>query len=404
MNIHFLTFEALPTSKAATTKKVGGLNTIVFHLSESLADSLGHNVNISCCKQSNDQTMLEILTKVKISSISPKKPIQSQVNLEETLVGYAEELRLRSSEYGDGLIHTCGSEAGYVMALARKMGLRIPWVHTNYATLAVRRVFVQGLTIDQALSDEIARREMLSLKQCDHVVALSEVDKEETCEVFGIDKSKITAIPPGVDHSVFNLGEKHSREHWVITAGRMSKVKDFPFLIKAFRLALDTLPAATMPKLIIIGGNAAEREELGLPQFAKSMGLFQHLNFYDGMEQAELAKFFQQAWVFAGCSQHETFGLLPVEARACGTPWVVRANSSYLTTATDGYGGYFADNHSEQDMANKIAEILSLSDNQWNKMSMAANASTKQYNWPKTAQNHTAVYQNIVRRSIFEKL
>ncbi len=183
----------------------------------------------------------------------------------------------------------------------------------------------------------------------------------------------------------------------------MSKVKDFPFLIKAFRLALDTLPASVLPKLVIIGGNAAERDELGLPQLAESLELRQHIDFRDGMGQAELARFFLQARLFAGCSQHETFGLLPVEARACGTPWVVRTNSSYITTATEGHGGFFVDNHDEQDMASKIATILTLPEDRWERMSAAAAESTKHYTWTSSAQGCLAVYRDA-RRSLLENL
>ena len=298
------------------------------------------------------------------------------------------------SKFPYDIIHTSGSEAGFIMSLVRKSGLRIPWVHTNYATLTVRRVMTQNSSPAQAFSDSIARRELLSLQQCDCVIALSDVDKWEISSVFGIDKSKINVVNPGVDHSVFFWGRKHDRKPIVISAGRMSDVKDFPFLLRSFRLVINQM-YDIKPTLVIVGGNRLERDKLGLLKQIENLNLQHQVRFLDGMDQKILAQYFRQAKVFVGSSRHETFGLLPVEARACGTPSVVRSNSSYISAVKNGYGGYFVDNEHEQDMADKIAYILSLGNNQWRKMSREALMSVQQYTWPRMAQGCIKVYKNI---------
>jgi len=114
-----------------------------------------------------------------------------------------------------------------------------------------------------------------------------------------------------------------------------------------------------------------------------------------------ICEHFCWAKVFAGVSRHETFGLLPVEARACGTPFVVRANSSYLTTATDGFGGYFANNDSEQDMANRISHILNLSHSGWAEMSRQAIESSKKFQWSETVKICIRAYQQLLESTKF---
>lgn len=401
MKISLLTHEALPTRMAATTKKVGGLNTIIYNLSETIADSLGHDVDVICCSQDDNQERLEIPASVGFTNVILDRSVSMPPNSEETFVRYAETLRRQYKESPESLIHTSGSEAGYIMALARNRGLLTAWVHTNYATLAVRRVVIDGMSTIEALSDPVAKRESVALSGCDHVIALSETDKDETCDVFGITRDKVTAVLPGIDHGTFTPGEQCDRKNLVVSAGRMSKVKDFPFLITAFRMAIDLLSVHTpTPTLVIIGGNERERDELGLPQLVKSLSLQQHIQFFNGMNQDELAKLFQQARVFVGCSRHETFGLLPVEARACGAPWIARSNSGYLSTAVNGCGGYFTDNCHEQDMASKIAKILALTDEKWEELSTAAVKSTSQYNWLKTAQDCVAVYESTRKKML----
>lgn len=114
-----------------------------------------------------------------------------------------------------------------------------------------------------------------------------------------------------------------------------------------------------------------------------------------------LSEKFCGAKVFAGVSKHETFGLLPVEARACGTPFVVRANSSYLATAIDGFGGYFSDNGSEQDMAGKISHILNMSEPEWTEMSNQAVESTRKFQWSETISMCIRVYQGLLESTNF---
>jgi len=395
MNITFLTHEALPTRRAATTRKVGGLNTIVYYLSKSLAALPGNRITISCYGKDENETGLEIPKNVKVEYVSGNSS-SSSLDIGESCSAYARILKQQYSESPPDLVYTSGSDAGYMMYLAQSNGLRVPWIHTNYATLAVRRVRVSGTTPIDALSDQVAKQELTVLKHCNHIIALSEIDKTETCEVFGINQDKVTVAHPGVDHSIFTPGELHDREYLVVSAGRMSKIKDFPFLLRSFQLAIKSLSSTPiMPKLVIIGGNQQERDDLGLPQLVDSLNIKHFVDFYDGMGQTDLAQQFQKARVFVGCSQHETFGLLPVEARACGTPWIVRANSSYLSSVTNGYGGFLVDNSQERDMSDKIVTLLNLPNKQWEEMSNAAVESASQYTWPQTAKNCMAVFENV---------
>ena len=397
MKINFLTYDALPTNRAATSRKVGGLNVIVFHLSRALAELLEIDVRVTCCCQSVGRRQFDSLGKVKVNGIVPNDSFV-QSNPEEYAARNADLLRRYFLKSKPDVVHTSGSEAGFVMAKVRHSGLSIPWIHTNYATLGVRRVMVERLPIAKALSDNTAQRELLSLKQCDRIIALSEVDRREICEIFGVDMSKVSVSLPGVDHRVFTPGRSRGREHLVLSAGRMSKIKDFSFLLRAFQLVIER-ECATAPRLVIIGGNQAEREELNLPAQIKLLGLEQHVSFLDGMGQALLAQYLQRAKVFAGSSRHETFGLLPLEARACGTPSVVRKNSSYASLAPNGYGGYIVDNDSEKDMADKIARILSLDDVRWEKVSHEAVESTRRYSWAAMAQSCADVYRDEVEKS-----
>lgn len=325
----------------------------------------------------------------------PIRMEKSIFNLDEYLVEYAASVDCLFRATPFDIVHTSGSEAGMVMYHVRRNGMSVPWVHTNYATLSVRKVVVEGMSRTTASSDSVGNRESICLQTCDHVIALSNVDSREINAVFDIPLQKISVVTPGIDRDIFYPPqENRKRAPVIITAGRMSEIKDFPFLMRSFRLLVESSPVEGL-KLLIIGGNNKERESLGLPSLAKSLGIDNRIVFQDGVSQKNLAEQFRAASVFAGTSMHETFGLLPVEARACGTPFVVRFNSSYVSTAEDSFGGYFSDNNSEADMAQKLGLILNLDEQGWLQMSGNAVRSTERFSWPATAESCFAVYEKI---------
>ncbi len=396
MKICLLSYDGTPTTVFATDMSTGGLNITMHNLASQLSKrQFKQEVVVVCRMDRPRQSSTTSYQTMMLEAGSTQK--LSRAELEKVLPEFVEKVAHYLSGNHMGIVHTCGSEAGIVMSILRKRGLTTPWVHANFATLAVRRVMVKGMTQAKALADEIGQRELACAQECDHILAASEVDKQETSDVFSVSLNKITTASPGVDKSIFRVHDDSStREPSIISAGRMSKSKDFPFLLRTFRYVVDMLGEESTVKLCIIGGHRTERDAIGLPTIATELGITSRLTFLDGMSHSELAKHFRKAKVFAGVSIHETFGLLPVEARACGTPFVVRANSSYLATAENGYGGFFTDNNDEIAMADRIVQILNLSENEWQQMSKKATESALQYDWSTMAQVCSRVYRQLV--------
>ncbi len=397
MKVCYLNFDGAPTIEAAACNRIGGLNVILFNLLK-YASSLPR-LNLSVLYRYDGLNIPDGLSGMPITVkwiIAGKPHLLSRNDLGACLDEFTSGVKVYLRDNRPDLVHTSGSESGYAMIKLRQLGIRIPWVHTNYATLTVRRVVVEGKTPTQALVDSTGQRELSCLQSCDHIIALSEIDRREISAIFGVPPTKITVAEPGVNHEIFYPRNLSCRQSIVVSAGRMSRVKDFPFLVRCFRQVVSLNPELEGLRLVIVGGNEKERAEVGLPQIIESLDLESMIEFVNGMDQRSLAEHFCHAKVFAGASKHETFGLLPVEARACGTPFVVRANSSYLTTATDGFGGYFADNNSERDMAIKISHILNLSQSDWAEMSRQAFESAKRFQWTRTVAIGLNVYQPLL--------
>lgn len=390
MKICYLNYIGGPTIRAADNNTIGGLNTILFNLAVNVSTSEDYEVEV--VYRDDGLPGSGALNEIKI--ITGKTELIGRKEAERLLPLFIK----RAAEYimfsRPDLVHTSGSEAGQVMLSLRSQEVNIPWVHTNYATLSVRRAIIDGLLNEDAVNDIIGAREKQCLLNCDVITALSANDKKEISSVFSIPGDKIFVVEPGIDHSIFFPGRLFRPEKIIISAGRISKVKDFPFLLKAFEQVKKF--GNQEAKLIIVGGNQKERHILGLDLLVKELNIANDIEFVDGVSQENLACYFRKAKVFAAHSQHETFGLLPVEARACGLPFVARANSGYISTSSDGFGGYLSQNNSEYDMAQKINSLLNMSIEKWTVMSAQAEKSASTYRWSDSAKKLSDIYKMLL--------
>jgi len=390
MKVCYLNYIGGPTINAASHSTIGGLNTILFNLIYNI--SLNKEIEIEVIFRDDGSPTTGIFKEIRLPVGSAKSIAREEI--EKLLPVFTTQAISYIILSQPDLIHTSGSEAGQVMLKLRSMGVNIPWVHTNYATLAVRRFAVDKVNRDDAVKSYISEREKSCLLECDAITALSMSDKEEISEVFCIAAQKIAVIYPGIDTTIFFPDRSLRRNNLLISAGRISKIKDFPFLLKSFSIIRKFSNSAV--KLLIIGGNSSERLSLGLLDLVKELGITENVEFIDGVDQNVLAGYFRNATVFIAHSQHETFGLLPIEAQACGLPFVARANSGYLSTSNDGNGGYFCQNDSELDMAEKILRILNMEEDAWLELSVQAEQNAVQYQWSEAAERTLDLYKRIV--------
>ena len=402
LRICYLSFDGVPTL-AATDNQTGGLNITLFNISREIA-SYGVKTTIIWRDDGRDDKYIDELRNTGIEIVKVKAGEDKILGRDELIKALPEFTKnvgeyLNSNKFD--IIQTLGSEAGFAASVIKKSGLisSAVWVHENFAALAVRRVTVEKMLLEKALKDPIGQREKKVLENCNHVVAYTAVEKREIEKIFNIESGKISVIPAGIDKNIFKQsGYTGERPPIVISAARMAKIKNMPFLLNVLKRVAEDNRYIKSLLFIVIGGNRDERNRLGLEDMVKTLKLENFISFVDGVPQEVLAKYFQISRVFVGTSNHETFGLLPVEARSCGTPFVVRSNSSYLATARDGEGGYFTDNNSEEEMVQKIGEILRLPFSEWQKLSRFAVKSTDNFSWRKSAEDYLNLYMFLLRK------
>lgn len=200
----------------------------------------------------------------------------------------------------------------------------------------------------------------------------------------GVEKEKMVHLGRGVDTDLFSPAFRDEQyrneiapngEIIFLCVGRLAPEKGFGYLAKiAQQLAQSKLPF----KMIITGGNrnhAVEEEVRGF--FAP---IHDRVVFTGFLEGAALARVYASADIFLHCSVTETFGLVVLEAMACGLPVVARDAGGPSEIVRDGSSGYLVEPEDEKTFVSKVVG-LSTNAEERTRMSKASRSIAEKTTW-----------------------
>jgi D-inositol-3-phosphate glycosyltransferase len=146
-------------------------------------------------------------------------------------------------------------------------------------------------------------------------------------------------------------------------------------------------------------GTEGEAELTAARSLITALGLTDRVRFVPPQPHHLLSTYYRAADVCVVPSRSESFGLVALEAAACGTPVVAAAVGGLLTLVEDGVTGFLIDNRDPAEYANAINEILdrpAIADG----MSLAAARSARQYTWSTTAARLRRLYSDLTSRAL----
>jgi mannosylfructose-phosphate synthase len=201
---------------------------------------------------------------------------------------------------------------------------------------------------------ERIRKEFLVYQTCDHIIATTEPQTTLLQSHYDVLDRHITVIPPGMDEDRFSPVRQEEREKLrvrydfqprdVLILGRMAANKGYDLLLQALPTLLQLAPDARL--VAAIGGEDSEQDDAGvaeLKQLAEELGVADHIRWVQYVPDRDLANFYRATAVFALPSRYEPFGMVAIEAMACGTPTVITVHGGLFELIKFGQHALYAD-------------------------------------------------------------
>jgi D-inositol-3-phosphate glycosyltransferase len=274
-------------------------------------------------------------------------------------------------------------------------GARIDAIHANYwlSGLAGHSLkhdlgvplLVTFHTLDRVKADaspeelsaaEPARRSVAEAEIvgcADAVLASCSVEAEQLVELYGADPARIAIVAPGVDHAFFSPGDQAQArravglgagEAVVLFAGRIQPLKGLTVAVDALAQVRvssgpDRLRSAS---LVVLGGPSGPHglEELAAVQRRVARhGLARAVRTLPPQRHEMLSSYYRAVDACVVPSHSESFGLVALEAAACGIPVVAAAVGGLTTLVDDGRTGFLVEGRDPADFARPLTALLS---------------------------------------------
>jgi D-inositol-3-phosphate glycosyltransferase len=290
-----------------------------------------------------------------------------------------------------------------------KQKFNLPLVHI-YHTLAFLK--------ERALREE--SREHKSRKEAerhlayvsDAIISSSEDEMRSLVDEYRIPSSKGSIIYPGVNKKLFYpyedravIREMRAREkdRIILYVGRIDPAKRLMTVIEALELLREKhLPLYSQLKLIVVGGGRKREDLPGNKEFMRikesirEKKLKGKVVFLGSKKQSHLHKYYSAAEALVMPSLYESFGLVPVEAMACGTPALVSRIGEMRNIVQEGKNGFSFPPNNPSSLARGLEHFFSNKESLWNGEKIRENV-VKNYSWEKTAEGTYSLFRKLRR-------
>lgn len=279
--------------------------------------------------------------------------------------------------------------------------LRIPLMLTLHTSAAVKNLRAGPGENPEPVARERAEQDVVATS-CTLVVN-TPAEADHMVELYGASRNRIRVIPPGVDPEIFYPAVKttphpHSTASsdgvdappfTVLCAGRMQPLKGPQILVAALGLLRKKYPGCTVDLTLAGAGSPEFLAELH--RLVEEHDVADAVEFQGSMPSSELAALMRSADAVAMPSSSETFGLVALEAQACGTPVLATDVDGLRYAVEDQRTGWLVPGRTPQLWAEALYRAASSPD-RWRAMSRAAAERASELTWDHVAAQHEVAY------------
>lgn len=244
------------------------------------------------------------------------------------------------------------------------------------------------------------------VRAADRIVAATEIERRELLELYAADPARVVVVPPGVDLDVFHPGGPGERERsrrrfgfgsspTVVFVGRLQPLKGAHVALGALARLKRMVPDA---RLVIAGGDSPRGrrgERMRLALAARRLRVVRRVEFLEPLPHDELGDLYRAADVVVIPSASESFGLVALEAGACGTPVVATAVGGLRRLVHDGETGYLVTRRASVPFALALSRVLA---DPATRDRLGANAVrlARSFPWSRTAEGLLRAYASVM--------
>ncbi|GAA3003843.1 D-inositol-3-phosphate glycosyltransferase [Actinokineospora diospyrosa] len=265
------------------------------------------------------------------------------------------------------LVHSHYWLSGQVGWLARKRW-GVPLVHTAHTLAKVKNAALADGDTPEPLVRVLGEQQVVD--EADQLIANTAVEAAQLVELYDAAPEKVRIIAPGVDLDRFRPGDRAAArarlrvpQDAVVVAfvGRIQPLKAPDVLLRAAAELIDRGTVARDKLVVLIAGGPSGTgldQPAALQDLAVALGITDVVRFLPPQSGAALATVYRAADVVAVPSHNESFGLVALEAQACGTPVVAAAVGGLPVAVADRVSGLLVDGHATADWADSLGRLV----------------------------------------------
>ena len=245
----------------------------------------------------------------------------------------------------------------------------------------------------------------------DAVLASCTVEADQIASLYGGDPGRIRIVPPGVDHAFFGPGHRPQARRalglpvdgrLLLFVGRIQPLKCADVAIEI--LAELRAGGEEAYRLVVVGGPSGPHGDKSLQSLhdvADARGVREHVHFVAPQPHELLSSYYRAADVCIVPSRSESFGLVALEAAACGTPVVASAVGGLTTLVDHGHTGYLVEDRDPAAYADAVRrtfdEPLAAE-----RLSTASVLRARQYTWRAAARTLVELHDELAAGRLVE--
>jgi D-inositol-3-phosphate glycosyltransferase len=389
------------------TGDAGGLNVYVVEVAKRLADR-GVEVDIFTRAVSRDQPQVAELAPgvlVRHLAAGPFEDLD-KADLPGQLCQFTFELLRTEAAHAPGrydLVHGHYWLSGQVGAVAKERW-GVPLIQSMHTLGKVKNAALAAG--DTAEPDVRLRGEAEVVASADRLVANTDDEAQQLIGHYAADPARVSIINPGVDLSVFRPGSQlearrklglHEDGVVLVFAGRVQPLKAPDIVLHAAaQLIADDPGLAGKLTVAFVGGpsGAGRQDPDGLEQLAARLGLSGLVRLEPPCPQPELAQWYRAATLVMVPSYSESFGLVAMEAQACGTPVVAAAVGGLRIAVRHGYSGVLVDSRDPGHYARAVRDLISAPAS-LARLARGAREHASRFGWSATVDSLLQLYASV---------